>query len=134
MERYNNDNPSTNDPSISGDDNSNSTSSDDESNQETSMNTTTVENRSFMVPNSTLFSVDIMITKTEIYIHIYLRSARQKKLTLKNGHGLKRKKGKFKFNNDCNNIIARSIWFTNEYIINGALQVKDAHLANAQLS
>ena len=66
MERYNNDNPSTNDPSISGDDNSNSTSSDDESNQETSMNTTTVENRSFMVPNSTLFSVDIMITKTEI--------------------------------------------------------------------
>ena len=57
------DDGSTNDPSISGDDNSNSTSSDEESNQEISMNTTTIENRYFTVPNSTLFSVDIMITK-----------------------------------------------------------------------
>ena len=64
VERFEDD--STHDQSSSGDDSSNGTSSDDKSTQEISMNTTTVENIFFTVPNSTLFSVDTMITKTEL--------------------------------------------------------------------
>ena len=132
MERCNVD--STHDQNSLGDNSSSDTSSDDESTQEISMNTTTVENRFFTVPNSTLFSVDTMITKTEIIKILHLGSARQRKLTHKKDHKSKSKKVKFKFNNDRNDAIARSIRFANDHIINGALEVKDAHLSDASLS
>ena len=60
--------------------------SDGDSNQEIFMNSTTVENRFFTVTNSTLFSVDTIITKTEIIKLLHLGSARQRKLTPKNDH------------------------------------------------
>ena len=80
MERCKYDHLSTNDPSFSGDDSSNTTFFDVESNQATSMNTSTVVNSFSMVPNSTLFSVDTMITKTNIK-NLHLGSACQRKLT-----------------------------------------------------
>ena len=57
-----------------------------------------------------------------------------KKVDSRNGNSSKRKKVRFKFNNDCNNVMTRSVWFANEYIINGTLQIKDTHRADALLS
>ena len=92
VERFKDD--STHDQSSLGDDSSNGTSSDDESTQEISMNTTTIENRFFTVPNSRLFSADTMITKTEMIKILHLGYARQRKLTQKNDHNSKGKKVK----------------------------------------
>ena len=76
-----------------------------------------------------------MITKTKINKILHLGSTCQRKLPQENnGHKSNQKKVHFKFHNDHNNIIARSIQFANKYIISGGLEVKDAHLVDALLS
>ena len=87
------DNCSTNDHSISDEDESSFTSSDEECNPATAVSTYTAENRFLGVPDSTLFSVDTMITKTEINKILHLGSANQQKLPRESdGHKSKRKK------------------------------------------
>ena len=90
VERFKDD--STHDQSSLRGDSSNGTSSDDESSQKISMNTTTIENSFFTVPNSTLFSVDTVITKTEITKNFHLGYARQRKLTQKKRSQFKKEK------------------------------------------
>ena len=49
-------------------------------------------------------------------------------------HKSKSKKVKVKFNIDHNTVFARFIQFSNKYIINGALQVKNVFLTDTLLS
>ena len=127
------DDRSPNDANIS-DEYSSDTSSDEESNLATGMNTNAVDNRIYTVPDSTIFSVNAMITKTEISKILHLGSARQRKLPQESNGKKSKKKVTFEFNNDRNDVITRSIRFANDHIIRGGLIVKDAHMTDASLS
>ena len=108
-------------------------SSDDSDSTNDPMNTSTsyIERRMFTQPNQNLFSIESMITKTEIIRILHLDNSQCRKL--RSIEKRKRKRFQSKYGNERIDVVARAIRFANRHILNGGLSVKDSEMNDPSL-